>query len=82
MNMLFDADGTVRCLHSDLLPLREIGSMTVRRASNVEFNESSQQWEVLHLRTGAIMFASAVRAECLAWEDDNWESLIDEKANH
>lgn len=42
-----DADGNVHCLYSDALPLREMGSLTVERASNVEFDQERDGWVVI-----------------------------------
>lgn len=80
MTITFDTDGTARCLHSDEIPLHTLGTMTVRRASNVEFNERSQEWEVwpetrLWTQSFFPMFRSPSRAECLAWERDHWEEF-------
>lgn len=42
--MTISAGGEVRALYSDRLPLREVGRLTVSRASNVEFDERAQEW--------------------------------------
>ena len=72
--------GTARCLHSDLIPLQSIGTLTVRRASSVEFNEQTQQWEVWpasadYDTAAKVLFASPSRADCLLWEENNFELL-------
>lgn len=88
MTIDFNSDGTATCLHSDEIPLQTIGKMTTRRASEVEFNDKTQEWEVwLHNRgwkntmggwskQHKPLFSAQSRAECLAWERDNWERLI------
>lgn len=81
-------DGTARCLHSDLIPLQSIGTLTVRRASSVEFNEQTQQWEVHHATKRVqvtvfppktwpvILFKNPSRQACLDWEEQHFEELL------
>lgn len=62
----FEPTGHAICLHTDAINLAELGKLTVRRASTVEFNETSQQWEVKI--GGTVRFSSPIRAACLYWE--------------
>lgn len=39
-------DGNLRCLWTDLIDLREIGTLDVTRASNVEYDNEKQGWTV------------------------------------
>lgn len=65
----FDADGTGTCLATDALPLAEIGRLSMRRASNVEWNEARQQWEVtLPGDKITVLCAHPNRTVCLEWE--------------
>jgi hypothetical protein len=66
--MNFALDGTVECLHTEALPLHELGAMTIRRASTVEFNEATQLWEVRWPDSDAVVFSDVSRAECIRWE--------------
>lgn len=66
----FDTDGTAQCLWTEAVPLHEIGKLEITRASNIEFNNTSQQWEVID-RKGKIRFFSKFRTECLQWEQKN-----------
>jgi len=61
-------DGSIECLHTDALPLGDIGSLTVRRASSVDFNESTQLWEVRWPGSDAIAFSNPSRSVCIGWE--------------
>lgn len=61
-------DGTVECLWTEALPLAEIGTLTVRRASTVEFNAQSQEWEVRLAGNGGVDFSNPSRARCIEWE--------------
>ena len=65
--LTFDPDGVVRCLHTDAIPLQSLGTLTVQRATTIEFNTPTQQWEVKDA-AGAILFVDPSRACCLAWE--------------
>jgi hypothetical protein len=44
MKIKIEKNGTLRCVYSDEIDLRTIGRLTVTRASTVEFNPDSQQW--------------------------------------
>ena len=47
--------GYVECLYTDKINLRNIGSLDVRRASNVEFDNNKQGWMVDIELDGAIL---------------------------
>jgi hypothetical protein len=42
----FQPDGTAQCLWTEVLPLHELGLLHITRASDIEFNNSTQHWEV------------------------------------
>jgi hypothetical protein len=66
----FDSAGQGHCLYTELLNLAAIGSLQITRASNIEFNNHSQQWEVKDLN-GKVLFTSLSRTACLDWENLN-----------
>jgi hypothetical protein len=69
MTLTFNPDGTASCLYSDLIPLTGLGQLTVRRASWIEFNEATQEWEVrLAGPLNAPSFSNPSRTACIAWE--------------
>jgi hypothetical protein len=70
INIAFNTDGTAQCLWTEALPLHEIGRLEVTRASNLEFNNSTQHWEVKD-RRGRIRFIAKSRSACLEWEEMN-----------
>ena len=41
----FDTAGVAHCLHSELLDLRRLGRLQIRRATGIEFNADTQLWE-------------------------------------
>jgi hypothetical protein len=70
INISFKTDGTAHCLWTDALPLHKLGRLEITRATNIEFNNYTQHWEVKD-RTGKIRFISESRAACLKWEQQN-----------
>jgi hypothetical protein len=69
--LTFDTDGVVLCLHTDVIPLQTIGTLTVQRASTIEFNPTTQQWEVKDA-AGVILHRNPSRSRCLAWEVEHF----------
>ena len=67
---LVHPEGTAHCLWTEALPLHELGRLEVTRASNIEFNNATQQWEVKD-RRGRIRFIAKSRSACLEWEQQN-----------
>ena len=65
--LTFTQDGVGHCLHTDAIPLQSIGTLAVQRASTIEFNASSQQWEVKDAE-GVILHSNPSRSRCLEWE--------------
>jgi hypothetical protein len=66
----FNPDGTAQCLWIDAAPLHELGRLEITRATNIEFNNSTQQWEVKDMK-GKVRFFSRSRSACLEWEQEN-----------
>lgn len=73
----FAPDGSARCLWTEAVPLRELGALTVRRASTIEFNSGSQVWEVrLASAPEAVSFSNPSREACLDWERNQLNALL------
>lgn len=70
INIKFSEDGTARCLWTDAFPLHEIGQLEISRATNIEFNNDRQMWEVKD-RDGVVRFSDKSRSACLEWEHQN-----------
>jgi hypothetical protein len=70
INISFKSDGTAQCLWTEALPLHELGRLEIHRASNIEFNNTTQQWEVMDQR-GRVRFIAKSRSACLEWEQQN-----------
>ena len=68
----FQADGgLVDCLYTEAIDLRELGKLQVTRATEIRFNETSQQWQVHEAESDRVLFSNPSRDECLAWEHRN-----------
>jgi hypothetical protein len=63
----FDPQGNGHCLYTEAVDLHAIGPLQVARASNIEFNQAEQKWEVRDAER-QLLCSSASRAICLAWE--------------
>jgi hypothetical protein len=69
--LTFHSNGTATTLYTDKLPLRELGTLAVQRASKIEFNNSTQEWEVRFTfgePPAEPAFSHPSREECLKWE--------------
>ena len=67
----FTGQGQAKCLYTEAVDLRELGRLHCERASVVEFNDKSQQWEVAEPGKEKVLFAHPSRARCLEWERRN-----------
>lgn len=70
----FPPDGTFSGLHTDRTDLSALGTMQMRRASFVEFSETTQKWEVRWTREGPTVFTHPSRLECLLWEREQLQA--------
>jgi len=67
----FDPGGHIGCLYTEAIDLRALGRLTVVRATDIRFNDSTQQWDVHEANTGQVLFSNPSRIECLHWEQTN-----------
>lgn len=68
-------DGRILSLWDDDVPLGELGTLRVRRASHVEYDDDGQRWTVRPAtRLGCpVVHQSPSRAQALAWEHENFQ---------
>lgn len=67
----FHTGGRVDCLYTEAIDLRALGRLQVFRATDIRFNETTQQWDVRETGTGTALFSHPSRTECLRWEQEN-----------
>jgi hypothetical protein len=67
----FDPGGHIGCLYTEAIDLRALGRLLVVRATDIRFNDSTQQWDVHDAATGQLLFSHQSRNECLNWEQTN-----------
>lgn len=65
----FSPDGTGRCLYTENIDLSSLGSLSIERASNIEFDNSCQVWRVFNV-DGRQLYESASRQDCIEWEHE------------
>jgi len=63
----FDPTGTGHCLFTEAIDLSTVGGLDLHRASNIEFNNGTQLWEVRSTE-GVLLFRHPSRQACLDWE--------------
>ncbi|MHA3771621.1 hypothetical protein ACXR0O_08800 [Verrucomicrobiota bacterium sgz303538] len=72
MNVLtFTSNGTGHGLYTEVIDLSAIGPLSIERATAMEFNEQTQQWEVSSTN-GDLLYSDVSRATCLAWEHQHF----------
>ncbi len=59
--------GIVTGLYTEAIPLAAIGALQINRLTSIEFDDTTQQWEVRD-RAGGLLFADPSRTACLEWE--------------
>ena len=63
----FDPAGNGHCLFTEAIDLSVLGTLEIVRASSIEFNNATQQWEVKSPE-GVLLFSASSRQACLDWE--------------
>ncbi len=66
-SVTFTADGLGHAIYTEAIDLSGIGALSVRRATNIEFDDAAQYWRVRDL-DGFALFNSPSRQTCLDWE--------------
>ncbi|MBX3742492.1 MAG: hypothetical protein KF712_16010 [Akkermansiaceae bacterium] len=67
----FDPTGKVACLYTEAIDLRSLGTLEIKRLTDVRFHDETQQWEVLMADTGEIVHRDPSREACLQWEREH-----------
>lgn len=67
--LVFTDEGEVTCLWTDAIPLQELGKCEVTRASTVEFNGETGEWDVRWAGDESkVVYSNPDRGACIAWE--------------
>ena len=61
--------GTVECLYTEAIDLAKLGDLSVKRATDIAFDDASQLW-VVRDTGGREQYRHASREACLTWERD------------
>ena len=69
MQLLIEADGTVRCLYGEAIELAALGPLQIARASQVEPTMSGQWLADLSPLSGPALGPFSCRSEALAAEE-------------
>ncbi len=76
MQLVITATGTVRCIHSDALPLKTLGRLQIDRASHVEPTPDGDWTADLSPVRGPLLGPFSTRGEALAaehqWLEAHW----------
>lgn len=75
MIKIFLRDGIITGLYDDTIPLMNLGTLSVKRASTIEFDNACQKW-VVALPNGKEIFSHPLREECLFFEKQFFENLM------
>ena len=67
----FDPAGNGHCLFTEAIDLSALGALEIVRASTIEFNNTTQVWEVKSTE-GAPSFSHPSRSACLDWEHQHF----------
>jgi len=65
--LTFKPDGMVVGIYTEAIPLGAIGALKVNRLTEIEFNNSTQEWEARD-RIGTVLFSNPSRQRCMEWE--------------
>ncbi len=65
--LTFMPDGTGHGLYTEIIELGSIGPLSIERATVIEFNGRTQEWEVRE-PGGSFLYSNPSRANCMEWE--------------
>ena len=70
--------GLCECLYSEAIDLAKLGDLSVRRATDIAFDNGSQEWKVRDM-DGSELYGHCSREACLNWERDHLQETEDAK---
>ena len=76
MELVVEADGTIRCVYDEALDLSSVGSAQIQRGSHVEPDDHGNWFADMSPLDGPLLGPFAKRSEALAaeviWLSSNW----------
>jgi hypothetical protein len=79
MQLVIDRQGSIRCIYSEMIDLRQLGQLAIQRASHVEPDVEGQWWADLSLVAGPLLGPFVLRTQALAaelsWLSDHLSGL-------
>jgi hypothetical protein len=69
-------DGTVTALAGGPISIADMGVRTTKRASRLEFNSDTNEWEVLPPDGGKPLYSHADYDDALGWEIAHFNRLL------
>jgi len=76
MKLLITPEATVVAIYSDKLNKLDLGEKQISRATEVEFNNATQQWEAFDLKTGEMIASGVDRDKVIEQEKQILESKL------
>ena len=77
-SIIVTASGRCECLYTEAIDLARLGDLSVRRATDIAFDDASQLW-VVRDNGGREQYRHASREACLDWERGHLEEAEDAK---
>ncbi len=70
--------GVVESLYTEAVDLSLLGSLSVKRATDIAFDDAAQQWKVRDM-DGRELYGHGSREACLDWEREHLQETEDAK---
>jgi len=67
--LIVTTSGAVECLYTEAIDLTKLGGLSVKRATDIVFDNDSQLWGVW-ANVGHAVYRHCSREACLEWERD------------
>lgn len=72
VSLIVTPTGLCECLYTEAIDLARLGDLSVRRATDIAFDNGSQEWRVRDTG-GRELYGHASREACLTWEREYLE---------
>jgi hypothetical protein len=72
-SLRFHPGGQVSGFYTEAIDLHALGKLSIVRATDIAFNDTTQRWEVRRAGGDTVLFSDPSRQTCLRWEIENLE---------